>query len=131
MVAQVTLSLLLLIGAGLFIRSLKNLKDLDPGFQTDESADVCDRSDAERLQAGAQPGILPADSREPGRDPGVESASLAVVPVLAGNEWDSSVAVEGYQAKPGEGLDPHMNFISPDYFKTMNVPILQGRDFRP
>ena len=60
----------------------------------------------------------------------MESAALAVIPVLTGNEWDSSMAVEGFQHKPSETPDPHMQFISPDYFKTMNVPILLGRDFR-
>ena len=40
------------------------------------------------------------------------------------------MAVEGFQHKPTEAPDPHMQFISPDYFKTMNVPILLGRDFR-
>jgi predicted permease len=49
---------------------------------------------------------------------------------LAGNEWDNSMAVEGFQHKPTETPDPHMQFISPDYFKTMNIPVLMGRDFR-
>jgi predicted permease len=62
--------------------------------------------------------------------PGVESSALAVMPVLTGNEWDNSMAVEGFQHKPSETPDAHMQFISPDYFKTMNIPILLGRDFR-
>jgi hypothetical protein len=128
--AQVALSLLLLIGAGLFIRSLSNLKDLDPGFRT-----------ANLVGFAVDP---PMNGYRPERSldfyrrlresldalPGVESSSLAVMPVLAGDEWDSSMAVEGYQHKPTEAPDPHMQFISPDYFKTMNIPILLGRDFR-
>jgi predicted permease len=39
--------------------------------------------------------------------------------------------VDSFQAKPNEGLGPHMNFVSTGYFKAMDVPILQGRDFRP
>jgi predicted permease len=62
--------------------------------------------------------------------PGVEAASLAIMPILAGDEWDNTVTVEGYKARPGENwIDPHMNFISPDYFKALGVPILAGRDF--
>src|SRR5260370_2617551 len=61
--------------------------------------------------------------------PGVESSALAIIPVLAGNEWDSSMAVEGFQHKPKETPDPHMQFVSPNYFQTMNVPCLMGRDF--
>ena len=127
--AQVTLSLLLLIGAGLFIRSLRNLKDLDPGFRT-----------GNLLEFSIDP---PLNGYKPERSldfyrrlrdnldaiPGVESSALAVMPVLAGDEWDNSMAVEGYRAKPTETPDPHMQFISPDFFKTMNIPILRGPRF--
>jgi predicted permease len=128
--AQVSLSLLLLIGAGLFIRSLTNLKDVDPGFRI-----------SNLIGFAIDP---PLNGYKPERSldfyrrlrdsldaiPGVESSSLAVMPVLAGDEWDNSMAVEGYQPKPTETPDPHMQFISPDYFKTLNIPILLGRDFR-
>ncbi len=127
---QVSLSLLLLIGAGLFIRSLSNLKDLDPGFRT-----------ANLLGFAVDP---PMNGYQPERSldfyrrlrenldaiPGVEASSLAVIPVLVGDEWDQSMAVEGYRHKPTEAPDPHMQFISPDYFKTLDIPILAGRDFR-
>ncbi len=128
-IAQVTLSLLLLIGAGLFIRSLSNLKELDPGFRT-----------SNLLTFSIDPpqnGYKPERSLDFYRQltealnttPGVEAASLAIVPILEGEEWDNTVTVEGYRAKPGEWIDPHMNFISPDYFKSLSVPILVGRDF--
>jgi predicted permease len=130
-VAQVTLSLLLLIGAGLFIRSLKNLKEIDPGFKT-----------RNLLTFAIDPplnGYKPERSREILRQiyeslnalPGVESASMAIMPVMEGDEWDSSVTVDSYHAKATENVGPHMNFVSPGYFKSMDVPILQGRDFRP
>ncbi len=128
--AQVTLSLVLLIGAGLFIGSLRNLRDLDPGFRT-----------ANLLEFAVDPtlnGYPPERSLDFYRQlrdnldamPGVESASLAIMPVLTGNEWDSTMAVEGFANKPAEAPDPHMNFVSPDHFKTMGIPILAGRDFR-
>lgn len=127
---QVTLSLLLLIGAGLFIRSLKNLKDLNPGFLTSNLLEF--EIDPSRN------GYKPERSLDFYRQlqeqlnvlPGVESSALAVIPVLSGDEWDNSIAVEGFLHKPTETPDPHMQFISPDYFKTMNIPILLGRDFR-
>ena len=99
--AQVALSLLLLIGAGLFIRSLSNLKGLDPGFRTANLISFAVDPPTERLPAGAQPGFLSPAARQPGcAFPAFESASLAVMPVLAGDEWDSSMAVEGFQHKP-------------------------------
>ena len=130
-VAQIALSVLLLVGAGLFIRSLRNLRDLDPGFRT-----------ANLLSFGIDPplnGYPEARSLQIYRDltdrlnalPGVQSASLAVMPVLDGDEWDQWVTVEGYTPKPADIPDPHMNFVSVGHFKTLGVPILAGRDFEP
>jgi len=126
-VLQVALSLLLLIGAGLFIQSLKNLKDLNPGFRTENLA-------AFSLDPTLN-GYKPERSRQFYRQlverlnglGGVSSAALAVVPLLDDNEWDSSVTVEGYTNK--EGVDPHMQFVTPGFFDTLAVPILLGRDF--
>ena len=64
-----------------------------------------------------------------GRTPGVSSVTLAVMPLLDGNEWDSSVTVEGYSTKEGEWIDPHMQFISTGFFQTLNIPVMLGRDF--
>src|SRR6202011_3137216 len=111
---------------GLFIRSLQNLRGLDPGFRTQNL-----------LSFSVDPslnGYKPARSLQFYRElfetanalPGVQSAAFAVMPVLTGSEWDNSATVESYNAKPGEFVDPHMNFISPLYFKTMDVPILVG-----
>ena len=52
------------------------------------------------------------------------------MPILAGDEWDSTMAVEGHKAKDGEDMQAFMNALSPGYFKTMNIPMLDGRDFR-
>lgn len=128
--AQVALSLLLLIGASLFIRSLSNLKDLDPGFQTTNLLQFL----IDPTMAGYKP-ERSLDFYRQLRDnlnaaPGVESSTLAVIPVLTGDEWDQSMAIEGFAHKPTETPDPHMQFVSPDYFKTMKIPVLAGRDFR-
>ena len=128
-VAQVALSLLLLIGAGLFIQSLRNLRDLNPGFHTENL-----------LTFAMDPtlnGYKPERSLQFYREltermnalPGVKSAALAVVQILDGNEWDQTVTVEGYTTKQGESVGPHMQFISPRFFDTMGIPVLLGRDF--
>jgi len=51
------------------------------------------------------------------------------VPILSGSEWDSSVVVEGHTAADGEDMQAFMNALSPGYFETMRIPILEGRDF--
>ena len=60
---------------------------------------------------------------------GVTSAAVAAVPILSGNEWDNRTAVEGHNSADGEDMQAYMNALSPDYFKTMQIPILEGRDF--
>jgi len=129
-VAQVTLSLLLLIGAGLFIRSLSNLKDLDPGFQIGNLLEF----QIDPTLSGYKPERSLDFYRQLHENlnaiPGVESSALAIMPVLAGDEWDNSMAVEGFANTPTNTPDPHMQFVSPDYFKTLRIPILAGRDFR-
>jgi predicted permease len=49
--------------------------------------------------------------------------------ILGGGEWDSSMTVEGYSPKPGQGAEPYMNSISPQYFTTLTIPVLEGREF--
>jgi predicted permease len=128
--AQVALSFLLLFGAGLFVRSLQNLRTTDPGvvldnlvtFQlspalsgyTDERATQFYRDLLARLRSA----------------PGVKSAGQAAVSILSGDEWDSSMSVEGHKAADGEDMQAFMNALSPGYFQTMQIPVLEGRDFR-
>jgi predicted permease len=61
--------------------------------------------------------------------PGVKSAALATVPILSGNEWDSSMSVEGHTPGDGEDMQAYMNALSPGYFETMKIPFIEGRDF--
>jgi predicted permease len=128
--AQVALSFLLLFGAGLFVRSLQNLKTTDAGVTLDnlvvfEVAPALSGYDNQR--ATLLYGQLLDRLRS---SPGVKSAGLATVAILAGDEWDSTMSVEGHQSKDGEDMQAFMNAVSPGYFETMKVPLLEGRDFR-
>jgi len=129
-VAQVSLSLLLLIGAGLFLRTLNNLSSLGPGFPIQrligfniDPTLAGYKSDQIKILYQHLIDTLSAT-------PGVQSVSLAEMRILEDNEWDSSMTVEGYSAsKPGEHAEPFMNRISPGYFATLSVPVVNGRDF--
>jgi putative ABC transport system permease protein len=128
--AQVALSFLLLFGAGLFVRSLQNLKTTDTGVQlenliTFQLSPALSGYDDNRGQLFYQQLLDRLRSA-----PGVKSAALASVAILAGDEWDSSMSVEGYKFKDGEDMQAFMNAFSPGYFETMNIPLLEGRDFR-
>ena len=127
--AQVALSFLLLFGAGLFVQSLQNLKTTDTGVALDnlvtfQLSPTLSGYDAPRTVQFY--GQLLDRLRS---TPAVKSAGLASVPILSGNEWDSSVAVEGHRAADGEDMQAFMNALSPGYFSTMQIPLLEGRDF--
>ena len=127
--AQIALSFLLLFGAGLFVRSLQNLKTTDAGLALDnlvsfQVAPILNGYDTPR---GLQfyNGLL----ERLRADPSIESAASASMALLAGNEWDSSISVEGHTPQDGEDMQGFMNVVSPGYFKSMKIKLLEGRDF--
>ncbi len=128
--AQVTLSLLLLIGAGLFIRSLGNLRSLDPGFRTSNLVQfrVSPRSvgyDSDRTA------VFYKRIEERLRAlPGVRSVGLAQMAMLSNNDWENGLTIQGYPAKPGEDMTVWYNGVTPGYFDTMGMHLLAGRDFQ-
>jgi predicted permease len=127
--AQVALSFLLLFGAGLFVRSLLNLRGTDAGVALDNlvSFQVSPALSGYDNDRGTQ--FYQALLERVRSAPGVSSAGMAAMPILSGNEWDSSMSVEGHRAADGEDMQAFMNAVSPDYFKTMKIPLLEGRDF--
>jgi predicted permease len=128
--AQVALSFLLLFGAGLFVRSLQNLRGTDAGvtldnvitFQVSPSLSGYDNPRAVAFYSNLLDRVRASS--------GITSAGLAAVPILSGWEWDNSMSVEGHQAKDGEDMQAFMNAVSPGYFETMKIPLVAGRDFR-
>jgi predicted permease len=126
---QVGLSLLLLIAAGLFIRTLDNLLAVDVGFQT--------RALISFSLDPSLNGYSPERSKEFARTllerlnstPGIAAAGLASMRVLDGNQWSSGMSIAGYTPGPDERTSTLCNTISPGYFKAMGIPVLMGRDF--
>jgi predicted permease len=126
-VLQVAISLVLLIGAALLTRSLANLNDFYPGFNR-----------ANVLLFSVNPTVIgykevvPLYERMLGRIrtiPDVRSASLSVHQPLTTNVSDSSVRVQGPVPRQGEDLTPvDVEPIGPDYFRTMETPVLRGRE---
>jgi predicted permease len=127
--AQVALSFLLLFGAGLFVRSLQNLKTTDTGVALDnlvtfQLAPQLNGYDGPRIVHLYQELLDTLRA-----SPGITSVAHAVVPILSGSEWDNRTAVEGHNAADGEDMQAFMNSFSPGYFATMRIPVLEGRDF--
>ena len=127
---QVALSVVLLIAAGLFVRSLENLRKVDTGlnvsrlvqFSVDPSLNGYT---AQRISTLERELVARFQSM-----PGVESAAISSVAKMHGFEWDSTVTIEGYQTKQGENIGPYMDAVSPGYVTTMGMRILEGRDLR-
>jgi predicted permease len=127
--SQIAVSLLLLIGATLFLRTLDNLLKVDIGFDTsrllsfsiDPSLNGYDPPKVRRFAKSLLERLHAA--------PGVDGAGIAGIRLLEGNQWSTSMTVEGYQPKPDESQSQWANSVSPGYFKAMGIPILAGRDF--
>jgi len=128
-VAQVALSLLLLVGAGLFTRSLVNLRALDPGFSSeglttfsvDPTLSGYDPQRTLQFYARLRESLAAV--------PDVRQASMAVLGVMTGNDWRATVRVDGYKPKEDEDMNPSFNAVGPDYFAALGVRLLAGREF--
>ena len=128
-IAQVALSLLMLIGATLFARSLHNLKNVDLGFRTErlvefELEPALNGYPAERTRRFAED-----VQQRLAAVPGVRSAAFGMNPVMAGDYAQRTIRVEGYQPKEDENMNPNVDSVSPGYFSTLGIPLLLGRDF--
>ena len=130
-VTQVALSLLLLIGAGLFLRSLKNLSNLGTGFPAERLVGF----NIDPSLSGYTPQQLNTFYQQLTDSlaaiPGVQSVAVASMRIMENDEWDSGLTAEGYSpTKPDDHPQAYMNQIGPRYFATLGVPIVAGRDFR-
>lgn len=128
-VAQIALSLLLLSGAGLFARSLYNLRTLDPGFETDSLVTFTVNPSLNGYAPERSFALFEQIQNALAGLPGVRSVAMSDNPVLTGNVQMFSVKVEGYQASDGENMSPDLARISPGYMSTLGVKLLAGREF--
>ncbi len=125
-VMQVALSLPLLIGAGLFVATLQNLRHFDAGFRRDGVLMVSADAPGAEYQGSRLYAFYLDLLERIGRTPGVVSASLSNAPVFNGVAVHYGIAVLGSPAPPE---DIGFERIGPRYFETLRTPILQGREF--
>jgi predicted permease len=126
---QVALSLLPLVGAGLFVRSLMNLRELGPGFSTERLLAFNLDPSLNGYSTDKSKAFYRQLTEDLASVPGVKAVGLAAVGIMQGNEWDSGVTVEGHVAAPQEDMQAYMNSIGPGYFTALGVPVVAGRDF--
>ena len=126
-VAQIALSLLLLVGAGLFTRSLQNLRSLDPGFQPDQLVTFYVNP---ALNGHDVPGRLDVLARVRdafAAEPGVRSVTLSDIPLMTNSNNSSTITIPGYEPKDDENMNPGFAYVGPDFTSTLGIPLLYGR----
>lgn len=127
--AQIALSMALLVGAGLFLKSLRNVSRVELGmtssdlvtFGVSPALNGYDREETLALYERAE--------QELAALPGVSSVSAAIVPLFTGENWGSDVAVEGFESGPDIDSNARQNMVGPGYFATLGVPLMAGREF--
>src|SRR5712664_3318232 len=130
-VVQVSLSFVLLVGAGLLLQSLQRIRTMSPGFSTHGVLDtsvplVAAGYDAPRAQSFQDELLNRVKAL-----PGVESAAFGrMTPLGYGSFSSTAIAVDGYQPPPEEQPTVQYNEVGPDYFATMGIPLVSGREFR-
>src|SRR5262245_33220702 len=128
-VAQIALSILLLVGSGLFLRTLRNLHSIDLGFERENvllvALDPSHSGYAPEQTRHSFLGLLEGLQAIPG----VRSASLSWNPPVAGGGSSRTVSVEGRAPGPEANREIYLNWIAPRYFETLGVPLIVGRDF--
>ncbi len=127
-VSQVALAMVVLIAAGLLLRTLEKLRSIDPGFDTRNillfslNPELAGYKD-EKVQR-----VCEEIEQKLAALPGVASVTYSSDALLDGSLWTVGLNIEGQQDK--KEVDTQMLAVGPDYFKTMRIPLLQGREFR-
>src|SRR5260370_16194874 len=123
--AQVAISVLLVIGAAVFGRTLMLLYSIESGFHREDVILISVKTDRASLQGHALRGHILESLRSM---PGVASASFEMSP-MSYKGWEIGARVEGYTYGPNEDQHVHVSYVAEDYFRTLRTPVIQGREF--
>ena len=123
-VAQVAISLVLLMAAGMFIRTLRNLRDVNAGFDSYNLLLFRVNPQSNGRNAGQTEQLYDRMLERIGKVPGVSEVALSRHPLLARSQRANTIYIPG---KPSEGDTVQINIISPNFFETMRIPIVLGR----
>ncbi len=128
---QVAIAFVLLIGAGLMLKSFQEVLNVEPGFEPDGVvAGFVSIPDAHYPDAPSRRQFAEDLLQGIRALPGAEFASLTTQLPFSGNNSSSVIMAEGYAPKPGESiLSPFQNWVGTEYFEAMGIPLLEGRTF--
>ncbi|MGA2847461.1 MAG: ABC transporter permease [Terracidiphilus sp.] len=126
---QIVLSVILLAGAGLFVRTLDNLRHQSVGFETGNLVTFFLDPTTSGYGEDRTPQIVTNSIEALQRIPGVITAAATTDPEFGGNNTSSNFSVQGYKASEDENMNFEQPRITPAYFATLRQPILAGREF--
>ena len=128
-VAEVALSIVLLVGAGLMIRSLWELQDVNPGFNADRVLTMEVSLPVARYEEGTQmPFYQQLEERIRAIAGVIEVGAVNILPLTA-NYDSQGVQIEDHPMPEGQGAAPQVRSITPGYFRAMGIPLRRGREF--
>src|SRR6266545_3039614 len=128
-VLQVALSLVLLVGGGLFVRSLRNLQTVEMGYHTDQVITLSLNPAQKGYKSEALRNFYNQLSERLAALPGVKTMTFARNVPMSGAFSRYGIEVPGYQARPGEEMAVLFNQVAPQFFATFGTPLLLGREF--
>ena len=128
LVFEIALGLTLLFSAGVLARSMRNLQTIELGFDPDRVVTIAMNPQRSGFTKAAAQDFYAALLDQSRKISGVENAALSSIGVLTGSMWAGSVTVPGYVSS-GEDVNNDFNNVSPEYFRTMRIPLLGGRYF--
>lgn len=127
--AQIALSMALLVLAGWFTQSLVNVTREDLGFRAESLTVFSIAPDRNGYTAERASALFERLEEDLGQVPGVTSVAMAAVPLLANSQWNYGVEVDGVTPVAGERVDVSVNYVSPDFFSTLEMPLISGLGF--
>jgi predicted permease len=128
-VAQLALSMALLVGAGLFVKSLVNISRVDLGLNSADIATFRIAPELSGYEAAESMALFARTEERLAALPGVSGVTASLVPILSGSNWGNDVQVEGFESGPDIDSNSRFNTIAPSYFSTLGIPLLAGREF--
>jgi predicted permease len=129
LVSQVALTVVLLVSAGFFVRSLMNLKGQDLGVRTDHVIQLSVSPELNRYTPVQTVAVVDRLRENIAALPGVRSVSASGMALLANNDSYANITPEGFPMSEDTNTDVQQNWVGPNFFSTLGIPLLAGREF--
>jgi len=127
--AQIALSLLLLISAGLFLKSLVKIMKVDLGISTANTIVFGLSPELNQYTPERSRALFEQIEEKLSSLPGVTGVTASLVALIAGNNYGSNISIDGFEAGPDTDTHSMFNEVGPGFFRVLGVPLISGREF--